>query len=48
MSDVEFCDEVEEINLFYFAIVGEMVEEFADVGRTRYQPLHYPAESLEN
>ena len=48
MGDVELGDEVEEVDLLYFAVVGEVVEQFAHIGRAGNHLLHHSAEGLED
>jgi hypothetical protein len=48
VADVELGDQVEQVGLLDFGVVGEVVEEFADVGRAGDHLLEHLAEGLED
>ena len=48
MGDVELGDDVEEVDFLDLAVVGEVVEEFADVWGAGDHLLHYFAECFED
>jgi len=48
MSDVEFSDEIKEINFFDFAVICKVIEQFTNVRGTGYQSLNDSTKSLED